>query len=151
MMRNKIIYLWLFSAVFLFQNILSAQTDEINWKVLTTSNNKKIWYDATTIDSIKGREFSIWTLELHKPPLTIPGVNEQIYKSKTLYRISLNLLRYGIAEIVYFNSSDKQIANYKYEIPGEKDDYEYSYPSLENNIITGILKKFIKNKELNNK
>ena len=125
-----------------------AQTDEINWKVLIANNTKKIWYDATTIDTAKSSEFSIWTLELHKPPLNINGIKEPIYKSKTLYNVNLLLQRYGISQIVYYNSSDKQIAKYNYDLPGKDDDVRYSYPISDSPVLFGILKKFIKNKEM---
>lgn len=140
-------------AIFLFAAFISAgssiaQSDDQNWKVLIANNNKKIWYDAASLDTVKGSEFTIWALELHKPPLDITGIKEPIYKSKTLYKINLELLRYGISQIVYYNSSDKQIAKYNYDLPGKEDNFQYSYPVLDSPVLTGIIKNYIKNKEL---
>jgi len=147
-MKNTI-SLTIFSIALLFSvNNCFAQTDDQNWKVLVGNNNKKIWYDAASLDTIKGDTFTIWTLELHKPPLDIGGLKEPIYKSKTLYCVNLLLLRYGISQIVYYNSSDKQIAKYNYEVPGKADNYQYSYPVTDSPILFGIIKNYIKNKEM---
>jgi hypothetical protein len=150
MIHKSITAFFFLLALFVAAN-LHAQSEDINWKVLIGTNNKKVWYDATTIDTAKGREFKIWLLELYKPPLNITGLKDPVYKSKTLYKLNLNIQRYGLSEILYYNASDKQIAKYNYDMPNITDEYQYSYPALENNQITALIKKYIKTKELNNK
>jgi hypothetical protein len=147
-MKSFIKTVFFVSAVVLLQANGFAQKEEQKWQTLFLNEEKKIWYDDAAVDSARGFEFRVWTLELHKPPLSITGINEHIYKSKTLYRINLKLLKYGIDEIEYFNSADKRIASYDYRIKGETDEYSYTYPVTESPVLFGILKRYIKTKEM---
>jgi hypothetical protein len=150
-MIHKIITAFFFLMLLFGPINLFAQTDDLNWKVLVGTNNRKVWFDATTIDTAKGKEFKIWLLELYKPPLTITGLKDPVYKSKTLYKINLNILRYGLSEVIYYNASDKQIAKYNYDMPNITGNSQYSYPALDDNQIMSVIKRYIKNKELNQK
>jgi len=136
------------TAFFLMQDCIFAQTSENSWKMLSSGSQRKIWYDSEALDTATSHALSIWTLELHKPPLKIEGVSAPVFKSQTLYNINFDLLRYGIAKIVYFDASDKIIFQYDYQKLNTGDDYKYSYPIMDDNQMVTLLKKYIKIKEL---
>ena len=51
-------------SIFLVATALSQVDSIYHWKKLDTENKKKIWYDVSSIDTIKGDKFDIWVLEV---------------------------------------------------------------------------------------
>lgn len=130
--------------IILLSFIAMAQTNnayEHRWKPLSISDKEKIWYDASMVDSIKGDNFNIWILQMHRPPLKYDNINSEIYRSKTLYAISLQTVKYGILNAVYYDVTNKEIANYKYDIVNYPDNIKYTYPILENSFLYTLIKE----------
>jgi hypothetical protein len=135
------------AAFFLIINVsLTAQIDQHIWKPLVVEENQKLWYDANMLDSAKGDKFQVWVLELHKPPLEIENIDGDVYRSKTLYTVNLNSVKYGILKIVYYDVASREIFNYDYSKPEEYDDLNYPYPITENSFMFLILKELMKQK-----
>ena len=132
----------------LCSQVVLSQTNETNrWKKLDTYDNKKLWYDVSSIDTINGDRFDIWVLEVHTPPLKSEGIDGEIYRSKTLYAINLTTVRYGIIKIRYYDVKNKEIYSFDYDTPPPPTDaLRYPYPVMEDSPIYLIIKELFKYK-----
>ncbi|MGE5458100.1 MAG: hypothetical protein ACM3RX_07080 [Methanococcaceae archaeon] len=131
-------------ALILFGMLAFAQTDNTSvhrWKPLSISEKEKIWYDAAMVDSVKGDKLNMWILQMHKPPLTFENIKGEIYRSKTLYTISLKTVRYGIKQVVYYDVTNKEISSFDYPIDSYPDNVKYTYPIMENSFLYTLLKE----------
>ena len=133
----------------LCSHIVLSQTNETNrWKKLDTNDNKKLWYDVSSIDTINSDRFNIWVLEVHTPPLKSEGIDGEIYRSKTLYAVNLTTVRYGIMKIRYYDVKNKEIYSFDYDTPPPPTDaLHYPYPVLEESPIYLIIKELFKYKK----
>ena len=122
-----------------------AQQEVPSWKSLDIPG-KKIWYDETNLDTANTNYIEVWILQQHTPPLTIKELPGTIYRSKTLYAISLKTAKYGIEKVIYYDSSDKVLYNFDYKISGYPEEYKYTYPVPENSFLHKILKAYFKKK-----
>lgn len=138
-----------FSGVVIFIFILSidtaAQADH-KWKPLIVNNAKKIWYDKTNIDTLKGDKFEIWLLEMHIPPVEINGSNTKAFRTMTLYAVDLANVKYGIERITYLDENAKEVCSYNYMINDYEDNLKYSYPVMENSAIHLVIKELFNQK-----
>ena len=119
----------------------TAQTDEThNWKKLETINGEKMWYDISSIDTIKGDRFDIWVLQVHTPPLKSEGINGEVYRSKLLYSVNLTTVRYGIMKLRYYDVKNTEIYKFDYDTPPPPTDaLRYPYPILEESPVYFII------------
>lgn len=129
--------------------VISAQsvntTNLHRWKPLVVSDKEKIWYDASMVDSMKGSTFDMWILQMHKPPLKLEDVKTEVYRSKILYGISLQTVKYGILKAVYYDVSNKEIGSYVYDNAiNAPDNIKYTYPILENSFLYTLIKELFK-------
>ncbi|SRR5690554_1211083 len=124
----------------------NAQTGKHVWKSLIVNEDKKIWYDESSITDIKGNAFDVYLLQMYVPPLRMNGIKGEIYRSKTLYTVNLDLVKYGIKEVVYYNSENAEIYKHDYGITDYEDNLKYTYPVLENSPIHLVIKEIYKNK-----
>ena len=131
-MYKKLITILLFLISINFAG--SAQTDTSHrWKKLENTLGKKLWYDVSTLDTLKGNRFDVWVLEVHTPPLKFPGIDGEVYRSKTLYSVNLTTVRYGIMKIRYYDVKNKELYSFNYNtLPPPTDALKYPYPVLEN-------------------
>ena len=129
--------------------VVLSQTNETHrWKKLDTNDNKKLWYDVSSIDTIHGDRFDIWVLEVHTPPLRSEGIDGEVYRSKTLYAINLTTVRYGIMKIRYYDVKNIEIYSFDYDTPPPPTDaLKYPYPVLEDSPIYQIIKELFKYKK----
>lgn len=127
---------------------LSQIDTTYHWKKLDTENNKKIWYDVSSIDTIKGDKFDIWVLEVHTPPMKSKGIEGKIYRSKILYAVNLTTVRYGIMKIRYYDVKNKELYSFDYDTPSPPTDaLRYPYPVFEESSIYLIIKELFKYKK----
>ena len=130
------------------QVVFSQTSKTHRWKKLDTYNNKKLWYDVSSIYTINGDRFDIWVLEVHTPPLKSEGIEGEIYRSKTLYAVNLTTVRYGIMKIRYYDVKSKEIYAFDYDTPPPPTDaLRYPYPVLEDSPIYQIIKELFKYKK----
>ena len=120
-----------------------AQTENHKWKTLMTGR-RNVWYDLSQLDTIKSQQFDIWTIELHKPPITIDGVEEKVTRSKTLYSIDRSVEKYGLKKVVYYNNVNAEIARYAYDSDESMSATKYYFPTLNNTIIEAIFSELNK-------
>jgi len=119
-----------------------AQVEENHvWKVIEGDDGSKFWYDASSLDTIKGDKFNIWILETYKPPKTIEGVDGEIFRCKTLYCINLTTVKYGILKIKYYNVNNEELGSYDYNIPPPPESIQYTYPITEDSNLYYLLKE----------
>ena len=118
-----------------------AQEHVNMWKPLVINDKEKVWYDQSMTDSIKGNKMNIWILQMHKPPLTGEGINGEVYRSKTLYAINLKTVKYGILNVIYYDVSNKEMYNFKYNIDDYPENLKYSYPITEKSFLFVLLKE----------
>jgi hypothetical protein len=130
--------------IILFSINVNAQADH-KWKPLIVNDIKKIWYDKTNIDSIKGDRFEIWLLQMHIPPVNINGSSAKAFRTMTLYAVDLSTVKYGIEEITYLDENAKEICSYNYMIRDYEDNLKYTYPVMENSAIHLVIKELFKN------
>ncbi len=107
---------------------LIAQNGNMQWKFLTENSNQKIWYDASSLDSLPAVKINIWILQMNKQPLEFKEVPEKIYRSQIQYALDLKSDRYGILKVVYFGINNKEIYNFNYHIEDYPDSIKYTYP-----------------------
>lgn len=122
-----------------------AQSGIHHWKRLDIVE-KKVWYDEANFDTAKSGHLDIWVLEQHTPPLVLNELPGTIYRSKTLYTISLDNAKYGILKVVYYDSSNRQLYSFYYPIAGYPDEYKFTYPVLEGSVLHKILREYFKYK-----
>ena len=120
-----------------------AQDNIHRWKPLVIGDKDKVWYDQSMTDSIKGSKMNIWILQMYQPPLTDEGINGEVYRSKTLYAINLRTAKYGILNVIYYNVTNKEMYNFKYNIDDYPENLKYSYPITEKSILFALLKEIL--------
>jgi hypothetical protein len=118
------------------------------WKPLVIDDKEKIWYDQSTLDSLKGDKLDIWILQMYKPPLYYEGIQGEVYKSKILYVINLKNVKYGILHAIYYDITDQEMYNFNYNINDYPDDLKYTYPITENSFLFTLLKELYNKKEI---
>ena len=143
-MRMKILLL---AGITLFSTLLFGQNKETHrWKKVDNPAGKKIWYDVSTLDTLKGSKFAVWVLEVHTPPLKFPGLDGEVYRTKTLYAVNLTTVRYGIVKIRYYDVKNKLLYSFDYDTPPPPTDaIKYPYPVLENSDVHLIIKELFGN------
>ena len=132
--------------LFLFSQSSFSQIEGTHrWKKLDTDDNRKLWYDVSDIDSIKGDRFNIWVLEVHTPPLKSEGIDGEIYRSLILYSVNLITVKYGIMKIRYYSSANKELFAFDYDTPPPPTDaLRFPYPVLENSPVYFVIKELFK-------
>ena len=120
-----------------------SQTELHRWKKLDISG-KKMWYDEANLDSAGTDHIDVWVLEQYTPPLVMEELSGKVYRSKTLYTISLKTAKYGIMRIIYLDSYNTELHNFDYEISDMQDQYKYIYPVIENSFLHKILRAYFK-------
>ena len=118
-----------------------AQEHVNMWKPLVINDKEKVWYDQSMTDSIKGNKMNIWILQMHKPPLTGEGIRGEVYRSKTLYAINLKTVKYGILNVIYYDVTNKEMYNFKYNIDDYPENLKYTYPITEKSFLFTLLKE----------
>lgn len=126
-----------------------AQNQLHRWKKLEISN-KKIWIDESNIDTANSDHIDIWVLEQHTPPITFVELPGKIYRTKTLYTISLTTAKYGMLQVIYYDTSSKELYNFNYHLNNYPDDMKYSYPIVEGSFLHHVLKEYFKKKGVKN-
>lgn len=121
-----------------------SQEENHSWKPLIVDNEQKVWYDLNSIKVTDENYISVWLLELHNPYITLEGVKGRIYRSKTYYTININKVRYGMEKIVYYDVSNKELYRYDYKLSNYEKEYRYTFPVMENSIISVFLEEYIK-------
>lgn len=121
-----------------------SQEENHSWKPLVLENEEKVWYDLNSIKVTDENYISVWLLELHNPYITLEGVKGRIYRSKTYYTIDINKVRYGMEKIVYYDVSNKELYRYDYKLSNYDKEYRYTFPVMENSIISIFLEEYIK-------
>jgi hypothetical protein len=130
-----IITLFLLSVNFSF----TQQEEEHVWKKVDATDGTQFWYDAAHLDTIKGDKFNIWILQTHRPPLTYPDIEGEIFRSKMLYCINLTSVKYGILKLRYFDANNRELYRYDYDSPPPPESIRYPYPITENSIIHHLI------------
>jgi len=125
--------------------------DEHKWKPVILSDDKKIWIDESSLDTVKGDKFEVWLLQMYVPTLKMEGITGDIYRAKTLYTVDLTSVKYGIKKIFYFDAYNKELFDHDYKIDGFEDKLKFTYPVLENSTMHYVIKELYKNRaEKNN-
>lgn len=132
-MTSKVLF---FISFLLVQNFF-AQVHK--WKPIEVNDSIRIWYDSGQIDTLKATKFEVWILELYKPMISMEGINEKIMRAKTLYAVDLENFSYGIKKIVYYDSSNREIVKYDYDIDKYPDEQKYSFPILQNSVLDKLI------------
>ncbi len=130
-------------------NFLFGQTEEEvhRWKKIDDPSGKQIWFDASSLDTVKGDKFDVWILEVYKPPIKFAGLEGEVYRSKTLYAINLTSVKYGIKKIRYYDVKNKELYSFNYDTPPPPtDELRYPYPIMENSPVHLVIKEVFGNK-----
>jgi len=122
----------------------NAQSEYLKWKPLVINQKQRIWYDASSIDTSKGTKFDVWILQMHQPPLTFNEIHGKVYRSKTQYCVDLNSGKYGILRVVYYGVTNNVLYNFDYHIDNYPDNLKYTYPIVDNNFMSKLIKKLNK-------
>lgn len=144
-MFRKLIIIFTLILVFQISSFTQSDSQEENhsWKTLQIDNEQKVWYDLNSI-STNENIISVWLLELHNPFISIESIKGKIYRSKTLYNINFEKLKYGIEKVVYYDVSNKELYRYDYKLANYDKEYRYTFPVMENSIISIFLEEYIK-------
>lgn len=119
---------------------LFPQGENHKWKPLIITESQKIWYDEAQADTITTTMFDIWILELHQPLLTVDGLKAKVMRSKTLYQVNAEDKCYNLKSVVYYNSSNVEIARYNYDLTLLNENKRYTFPIYDDSYIDKILK-----------
>ena len=122
-------------------SLLAQQEEQHVWKVVNAADGSKFWYDASSLDTIKGDKFNIWILETHQPPIKFEGIKGEVFRSKTLYAINLTTVKYGILKIRYYDSSNKEIFRFDYDNPLPPESIRCTYPITDQSILFYLIEE----------
>lgn len=130
------------SILFFLSLIIFAQQEEQHvWKVVNSDNAKKFWYDASSIDTMKGDRFNVWILEAYQPPKQYEGIDGEVFRVKTLYTINLTTVKYGILKVRYYDLSNKEIFSFDYDKPMPPESIRFPYPITDDSILFYLIKE----------
>lgn len=121
---------------------IAAQTETHKWQPIVVDTDTPVWFDASMTDTVTTDRFLVWILENQKPPLELDGIASKIYKVKTLYAINLEEAKYGIAEVVYYNIGNRELARYSYDLNPYDDTHKFAYPVLRDSYMHKFLLKY---------
>ena len=124
-----------------FVSLAAQQSEQHVWKVVNADDGSKFWYDATSIDTIKGDRFNIWILETNQPPKQYEGIEGDVFRSKTLYTINLTTVKYGIMKIRYYDVSNQEIFSFDYDKPMPPESIRFPYPITDNSLLFYLIKE----------
>jgi hypothetical protein len=141
--------LYLSTVVLVLNSLLLAQ-DEIDhrWKKLDANSDEEIWFDVSSLDSLKGNNFEVWLLQVHRPPMKSEGIDGDIYRSKIMYAVNLATVRYGIMKLRYYDVKNSELYRFDYDTPPPPTDaLKYPYPVLEESPVYLIIKNLFGNEK----
>lgn len=124
-----------------FSLILAQQEEQHVWKVVNADNGTKFWYDASSVDTMKGDRFNIWILETYQPPKQYEGIDGDVFRAKTLYTINLTTVKYGILKVRYYDLSNKEIFSFDYDKPMPPENIRFPYPITDDSILFYLIKE----------
>lgn len=130
--------------LFIFISFPALAQDQHRWKPLLLSENDKLWYDASNLDTANIQVMNVWILQLHKPPLQFESIAGDVYRSKTLYTIDMTTVKYGIAKVIYFNVENKEIYSYDYKLDSAPLEIRFPYPVLEGSFTNEVIKEYFR-------
>jgi hypothetical protein len=122
-------------------SITAQQEEQHVWRVVNADDGSKFWYDASSLDTIKGDRFNIWILETNQSAKKYEGIDGEIFRSKTLYAINLTTVKYGIMKIRYYNSLNQEIFRYDYDNPTPPESIRYIYPVTDHSLLFYLIKE----------
>lgn len=131
----------IFILFFLSLIIFAQQEEQHVWKVVNPDNAKKFWYDASSIDTMKGDRFNVWILEAYQPPKQYEGIDGEVFRAKTLYTINLTTVKYGILKVRYYDLSNKEIFSFDYDKPMPPESIRFPYPITDDSILFYLIKE----------
>ncbi|MFH1195404.1 MAG: hypothetical protein V1720_06805 [bacterium] len=105
-----------------------AQSNTDAWITLLDKNNKTLSINTYGLSNAMGDDFYLWVKEILTSPITIEGIEKQVYESRTYYLINKSLQRYSIVEIIYYDDNGNVLADYKYPNNSSIPEYRYNYP-----------------------
>jgi len=112
--------------------------------VQVESKNAKTYIDANGIKSFTGDDIYVWVLEEYFKPQELEIFDEDIYKTKTYYRINRKLEKYNMLQVIYYDEDRNVIKSFSYKNDSDSELYKYPYPILENTVMKNVLNKCIK-------
>lgn len=122
-------------------DLLAQDENNHRWNKLDTNSGEQYWYDVSFSDSLNNSNFEVWILQVHTPPLRSEGIEGDVYRSKILYTVNLNSVRYGIKKLRYYDVKNTKLYSFDYDVPPPPtDDLKYPYPILEESPIYAIIK-----------
>jgi len=127
--------------LFAFTFLLAQEEEQHVWKVVNAADGSKFWYDASTLDTIKGDRFNIWILETHQPPAKYEGIDGEVFRSKTQYAINLTTVKYGILKIRYYDSANKEIFRFDYDNPPPPESIRCTYPITDHSLLFYLIEE----------
>jgi len=119
-----------------------------NWKPLILNNTQKIWYDRSQLDTITTPVFEVWLLEMHRPPLSLEGISDNIMRTKTLYIVDLHQYKYGLKQVVYYDPSNQIIKSFNYDTNELTDEYKYIFPITDNSFMQQLVDELLRLRKL---
>lgn len=128
-------------------SLMSQQDDKHVWKVINADDGSKFWFDAASLDTIKGDRFNIWILQTNQPPKTYEGIDGEVFRVKTLYTINLTTVKYGILKVRYYNLSNQEIFSFDYDKPMPPESIRYPYPITDHSQLFYLIRELYGPKE----
>lgn len=117
-----------------------AQIIEDSWAPVLF-NGKLVYVELQNIESFKGNDIYVWTIENLKTPLEIAEVDEDIYWIKTYYLINKELRRYSLVEILYYDNANNVIKDFTYDLPSDDPGLKYNYPITQGSLVDLVLSR----------
>ncbi len=118
-----------------------AQESKENWVAVDIENQGSLFINVSGLSNFTGDDIYVWSLTETKEPITIDGVDGNIYKTKMYYLINKNLRRYSILQVMYFDENDNILKSYSYDHNTDNPDFKYSTPIMKDSDIEKIFLK----------
>lgn len=141
-------YSFILYLLLIFPINVAGQTPNHNWKPLIITDDQRMWYDRSQLDTINSPAFDIWILEMHRPTLTLEGISDNIMRTKTLYAVDLQSYKYGLKKVVYYDPSNQVIKSFQYDTNSSTEEYKYIFPITENSFMQKLIDELLRLRKL---
>ena len=117
-----------------------SQAGTEKWLRISGDDDQITYIDIAGLSAYKGNEIFIWALQDLNSPISMEEVDGDIYKVRTYYHINLELKRYGIVQIIFYDSKSNVLKQYNYGQTSDKPEFIFGYPVIPNSDIDKIVK-----------
>lgn len=129
-------------AFFIFSNfslITATHAEDIKEILIDNSAEAAVYLDSASIER-KGDEVFCWITKKFATAKKVKFIEEEIKYKKLFFMMNLELDRYSILAVEYFDAYNEKVLEYSYPRKSNISEYQYNFPIYENSLEAKIMK-----------